>query len=62
MRLNTQSCLICGELHGANLRVAGFEICCSCEQNLLAGKVSHRAVLPALRRLAVKTCLTGGGD
>ena len=57
MRLNGRQCLVCGELHGGNLRVAGYEICAGCERGLVAG-LPVRAALPGLRRLAVKACLT----
>ncbi|MCL2545162.1 MAG: hypothetical protein FWE77_04505 [Clostridia bacterium] len=60
MRLNGRCCLICGELRGANLRVAGYEICARCEGGLAAGRMRVGAALPNLRRLAVKTCLTIG--
>ena len=59
MRLNGRFCLICGELHGANLRVAGYEICAQCEGRLTTGRMPLRTALPGLRRLAVKACLTG---
>ncbi|MCL2810901.1 MAG: hypothetical protein FWD25_03320 [Clostridia bacterium] len=58
MGFNGRQCLICGELHGSNLRVKGYEICAGCEGGLAAGRLSPQAALPGLRRLAVKTCLT----
>lgn len=61
MRLNGRFCLICGELHGSNLRVAGYEICAQCEGRLVTGRMPPWAALPGLRRLAVKACLTAMG-
>lgn len=58
MRFNTQCCLLCGELHGANLRIAGYEICAGCERILLAQAGPVRSVLRPMRRMAVKICLT----
>lgn len=60
MKLNARCCLVCGELHGANLRIAGYEICAVCERGLIDGRLPLRAALPFMRRLAVKTCLTTG--
>lgn len=61
MRLNEKNCLLCGELHGANLRISGYEICTSCEARLLAGRMPIHAALLRLRRLSVKTCLADRG-
>ncbi len=57
MSLNVKYCLLCGELHAGNLRVAGYEICAACEQALLGRRISHKT-LRSMRRLAVKACLT----
>ena len=58
VRLNAKHCLLCGELRGGNLRVAGYEICAACERGLMRGGATPPAALHRMRRLAVKVCLT----
>lgn len=60
MRLNGRCCVLCGELHGGNLRMAGREICEACEGALVRGALLPEAVLPNLRRFSGKVrCMEG---